>query len=84
MDAKTVADVAWAYVHKKEDFIKEIRKRVEGCTKDTIPYSDDEIEEMWWMLMLRGVCWALSVRIDIPNEVVPSSYYGNRTPVWIT
>ena len=81
--AKTVADVAWAYVHWKSDFIQEIRERIDAG-KDTIPYSDDEIEVAWWMLMLRGVCWALSVRIDLPDQAVPSSYYGNRTPIWIT
>lgn len=85
--AKTLLDIAWAYVHRKWDFIEETRKRIgegEQGTKDTVPYTDDEIEEMWWMLVLRGICWALSVRIDIPAEPMSSSFYGNRMPIWIT
>ena len=81
--AKTVADVAWAYVDRKWDFIAELRGRVgETGIKDVLPYTDEEIEEMWWMLVLRGLCWALPIRVDIPAEPVPSSYYGNRMPIW--
>ncbi|KAL9105277.1 MAG: hypothetical protein Q9227_009516 [Pyrenula ochraceoflavens] len=82
--AKTVADVAWAYTQRISDFVEEIHTRKWEGFEGREWFSDDEIEEMWWMLMLRGICWALSVRIDIPNQVVPSSYYANRTPVWIT
>lgn len=37
----------------------------------------------WWMLMLRGIAWTMSVFIETKNEV-PSSFYEDPTPVWIT
>ena len=86
----TVMDVVWAYVERKWDFIDEIRRRLKESSglleksADVQPFTDDEIEEMWWMLMLRGVTWAMSVRIEVRDEVIPSSYYENRTPIWIT
>lgn len=43
-----------------------------------------EIEDAWWMLMLRGMAWDLAMldggRFDPP---VPASVYYNKTPVWI-
>ena len=61
--AKTMVDVAWAYVERQSNFAQGIRARL-GGSNGQHPYSDVEIEEMWWMLMLRGLVWALSVRID--------------------
>lgn len=46
---------------------------------------DSEIEDAWWMLMLRGLAWSMSILdgrgLDPP---VPSSLYYNKTPVWIS
>lgn len=50
----------------------------------------NEVEAAWWVLQLRGIVWSISTWH--PNDVVqkilgnpvPSSYYGNRTPVWVT
>lgn len=42
-----------------------------------------EMEEAWWMLMLRGIVWDLSCNCLNPGEPIPSSFYDNQRPVWI-
>ncbi|KAI9736097.1 MAG: hypothetical protein M1818_006273 [Claussenomyces sp. TS43310] len=44
-----------------------------------------ELEAAWWMLMVRGVCWRMSVAILRPNSraMVPSSLYNSQMPVWL-
>lgn len=44
-----------------------------------------DIEEAWWMLMLRGTCWHMSVWIEPPDSqaLVPSSLYSDGSLVWI-
>ena len=52
-----------------------------------VDISDEEAEAAWWVLTLRGFAWALATRQVDKNrygEFVPSSFYGNKTPVWIT
>lgn len=48
------------------------------------PESDEATEDAWWMLMLRGIAWDMSIMVsgDL-NSPVPSSLYYNKTPVWI-
>ena len=46
--------------------------------------SDDICEALWWMLMLRGVIWTMSCTHIESDYKVPSVFYGNKTPVWIT
>ena len=78
-----------AYVDKlREVFIPEVKKRVNRYEEG--PYgaplrcpADAEIEEMWWMMVLRGVSWQMSVRFDVTDPAVPANLYDNRTPVWI-
>ena len=41
------------------------------------------VEEVWWLLMLRGVSWDMSVRIENDEPTVHASIYENQTPVWI-
>ena len=49
---------------------------------------DDEAEEAWWLLMLRGITWTMATRSDTDlkafGEFIPSSFYDNKTPIWIT
>jgi hypothetical protein len=46
--------------------------------------SDEEIEDAWWMLMLRGIAWNMSkLGGGDLSSPVPSSLYYNKTPVWI-
>ncbi|KAF1994089.1 hypothetical protein P154DRAFT_567584 [Amniculicola lignicola CBS 123094] len=50
-----------------------------------INLSADETEAAWWTMHLRGITFNLSSwNISLPGEHVPSSFYGNKTPVWIT
>jgi hypothetical protein len=50
----------------------------------------EQVEAAWWVLQLRGIIWSISTWH--PNGTVqktlgspvPSSFYGNKTPVWIT
>ncbi|KUJ13203.1 uncharacterized protein LY89DRAFT_721274 [Mollisia scopiformis] len=48
--------------------------------------SDLDVEEAWWMLMLRGTCWNMSVWMEPPDAgaLVPSSLYSDGSLVWIT
>ena len=55
--------------------------------KKGMEVSDDEAEVAWWILMIRGMVWAMSTwQADHTKfgEPVPASLYGNKTPVWIT
>lgn len=87
MGATAVADLAWAYIDRKECFLDEVRRRLDRIRmiEDIQGPPDLKIEEAWWMLMLRAVCWAMAVEIDITRAgAIPASFYDIRTPVWIT
>lgn len=48
----------------------------------------DDAELVWWTLIMRAMSWALSVRPNlangpVPYRPVPSSLYGDPTPIWI-
>lgn len=48
---------------------------------------DDEVEAMWWKLMLRGIVWDMASWNEDgggAGEPIPGILYGDRTPVWIT
>jgi hypothetical protein len=55
-----------------------------------ISLSDDEVEAAWWVMQLRGITWNFStwhpddVVPQVLGQSVPSSFDGNKTPVWIT
>lgn len=66
------------YVENLNSLVKELEHK--GCTM-----ADEEIKEAWWMLMLRGVVWDMSVWCTpLEEEPVPASFYVNQTPLWIT
>ena len=48
--------------------------------------SGSQAEVAWWLLMLRGLAWGISVCWDdvLYGPPIPSSLYGNKTPIWIT
>ena len=61
--------------------------RNKGVSISDKEISDEEAEAAWWLLMLRGIVWAMSTRQVDKNmfgEFIPSSFYGNKTPVWVT
>ena len=43
-----------------------------------------QIEALWWVLMLRSVCWWASIEVVCPASNIPSEYYYSQLPVYIT
>jgi hypothetical protein len=74
---KEVREQAWAYVEYLPGLIDEM------IDERGYKLSRVEIEEAWWMLVLRGIVWDMSVVIHSPPELVPSSFYDNQTRVWL-
>jgi hypothetical protein len=83
--AKSLGDAAWNYVQHLPTFYGDVRGRLErtGDLEKSGGYTDKELEEVWWMLMLRGLCWTLPIHLRGLDAVIPSSYCDNRTPIWI-
>jgi hypothetical protein len=53
--------------------------------------TEDEIEAAWWVMQLRGIVQNFSthhpdniVSTIFGDRLVPSSLYGNKSPLWIT
>jgi hypothetical protein len=60
-------------------------------TENHTSVSADESEAAWWVMQLRGIAWHLSVwhgetivQDVLGEQLIPSSFYGNKSPVWIT
>lgn len=56
-----------------------------------IVMTEEDVEEAWWVLQLRGIVWNFSTWLpdNINSSVyggnlIPSAFYGNKSPVWIT
>ncbi|KAH7080593.1 hypothetical protein BKA63DRAFT_506751 [Paraphoma chrysanthemicola] len=54
-------------------------------------WTEDQVEEAWWVMQLRGIAWHFStwhpdtiVRDVFGEQLIPSSLYGNKSPIWIT
>ena len=84
-------DTAFMESAKSHVMSFEAKKSHRGITKflhrKDINYSEEDVEVAWWLLMLRGTAWAMSTRrIDKLQfgEFITSSFYGNKTPIWIT
>lgn len=41
------------------------------------------VEEAWWMLVLGGIGWRMSIYISQPEPAIPSRLYYDQTPVYI-
>jgi hypothetical protein len=46
--------------------------------------SSGQIEALWWVLMLRSICWWASIEVMCPASNIPSEYYYSQLPVYIT
>lgn len=58
---------------------KHLRRK--GYTKEQIkPF---EITALWWVLILRAVCWWTTVQLKLPESQIPSYWYYSQTPVYI-
>ena len=76
-------------------YVKHIHHEAHGIhaylTENHANVSADESEAAWWVMQLRGITWHLSVwhgdtmvRDVLGEQLIPSSFYGNKSPVWIT
>jgi len=83
MPAKSLCDVAWCYTTHLGDFFEDVRARSD-CGTNEVLHTDRDLEEACWMLMLRGLSCVMPVRYSVEEEIVPSSFYSNRTLIWIT
>jgi hypothetical protein len=71
------AERAFIYVDNIPEVVEAMRER----EKDT--YKLDQVEDAWWMLMLRGACWEMGINRVVQPSCVPSSYYNSPTRVYI-
>lgn len=46
--------------------------------------SDAQIEALWWVLLLRSICWWASIDVECPTSSIPSEYYYSQLPVYIS
>lgn len=70
---------AFIYADNVPKVVKEMRVtryHREGAAQD--------VQDAWWMLMLRAQAWEMGVgKVVDPRMKVPSSYYGGPTRVYI-
>lgn len=59
---------------------KNLRHR--GFTRDQL--EPIEVTALWWVLVLRGVCWWITVQLKLPEVSVPSYSYYSQMAVYIT
>lgn len=84
LDMNRMHLLAYCYV----DEIEAWKKYAFDRDRDLMQSLGDDGELVWWTLVLRAISWALSVRVNvcggpIAYEPVPSSLYGDPTPIWI-
>lgn len=73
-----MVDIAHQYIDGLPGLVKNMHER--GCQ-----LSEDQIHEAWWVLVVRGIAWGMSVWLENPGEGthVPSSFYDSQMPIWI-
>ena len=45
---------------------------------------DSQIEGLWWVLLLRSICWWASIEVVCPASNIASEYYYSQLPIYIT
>ena len=45
---------------------------------------NSQIEGLWYVLLLRSICWWASIEVVCPVSNIPSEYYYSQLPVYIT
>ncbi|EMC97210.1 hypothetical protein BAUCODRAFT_147358 [Baudoinia panamericana UAMH 10762] len=64
-------------------FSRDAEKNAHSKTEDEASDARN-VEEAWWVMVLRGIVWTMSVEVDTPGQPIPSWIFENKTPVWIT
>ena len=69
---------ALTYVDRLEYLVVEVMGKcaVEGM-KGGEKVDEKLVKEAWWTMVLRGICWYMSVWITPPDYAVPSRFYGS-------
>lgn len=71
------AERAFIYVDNIPKVVEVMRERNHDA------YKFGQVEDAWWMLMLRGQCWEMGINRVVQASCVPSSYYNSPTRVYI-
>ena len=66
-----------AGVEQKDLMDKDMREKVSNA-------GNTDFKTAWWVLMLRGHVWYLATRQETKGSPIPSMYYEDATPVWIS
>lgn len=61
------------------DSVEELIRRMEGRFGGR-----DGAIDAWWMLVLRGMTWYMSVWITVPTSLVPSYCYASQSVVYLS
>lgn len=70
------------FVERAFIYADNVPKVIDGMEKLGYPRTD--IEDAWWMLVIRGQAWEMGInRIDDKSMIVPSNYYNSPTRVYI-
>jgi len=80
--------IACSYV----EHLHHIKHGIRAYLRDNwLDMTEDNCEAAWWVMQLRGIVWHLSswhgetmVRDVLGEQLIPSSFYGNKSPIWIT
>lgn len=85
MGDKNPASIMERMILAIPDIIKKLRDP-EHCRNGVVGLSDDQVEEAWWIMVLRGISWNMSVYYKlIPYEkMIPSYLYDSQVSVWLT
>ena len=76
---------SWLYLDNIESFIELVKSESAESLFEKSKDINADIEGAWWMLMLRGIVWFLSVDFVEANNfpIVPSVFWRSATPVYI-
>lgn len=70
------------YVDDLHSLVKELKSKL-MLSSDINDNAQDFIKQSWWVLVLRGIAWRLSVQFNSSEAPVPSKLYYDSTPVYI-
>ena len=68
-------------LNHREDLVKQFIAQGGNVAMDL---DRGQIEGLWWVLMLRSICWWSSVEVECPASNIPSRYYYSQLPVYLS
>lgn len=64
-------------------FARALSPDLQSCKKDSRESFNDEVLQMWVLLMVKGLVWA-QAHTFVTGKRFPSKHYGSQMPVWLT